>query len=225
MANPWYPFFPGDYARDTSHLTLAEHGAYRLLLDHYYSTGRPIPADPERAFCICRAFTSELQASVCSVLKQFFTETPDGWRNQRADRQIEKQQRVSAKYAARARNAAAARWEHDASSMRQAMLGASEPEPEPEPAPKSPPSFKEVAFVSSKEKSYSQIDFDARDLRNLAKARDELQLKLRNGWGSNLTTEQIFREQCLLAGISVERGLEVEARAMKWPCQSIGASA
>ncbi|MGA7444532.1 MAG: hypothetical protein WBW82_20310 [Candidatus Sulfotelmatobacter sp.] len=107
--------------------------------------------------------------------------------------------------------------------MRQAMLGASEPEPEPEP--ESPPSFKEVVFVSSKEKSYSQIDFDARDLRNLAKARDELQLKLRNGWGSNLTTEQIFREQCLLAGISVERGLEVEARAMKWPCQSIGASA
>jgi uncharacterized protein YdaU (DUF1376 family) len=240
MANPWYPFFPGDYARDTSHLTLSEHGAYRLLLDHYYSTGRPIPADPERAFCICRAFTSELQSSVRSVLKQFFTETPDGWRNQRADRQIEKQQRVSAKYAARARNAAAARWEHDASSMPQSMLQASEPEPEPEPE-NLLPSKEDFDFVLNAHareereapgrlhvlarKTYSPAIGDAIDLRKLRDARKELQLKLNHGWGSDLTDDQIFEHQCALAGISVGRGLEVTTGAMKWPARSIGVPA
>lgn len=40
MSYPYYRFFPGDYARDTRGLTFAQHGAYRLLLDLYYSTGK-----------------------------------------------------------------------------------------------------------------------------------------------------------------------------------------
>ena len=45
----------GDYARDAGHLTMLEHGAYTLLLDRYYSTEQPIPAD--QAHRICRART------------------------------------------------------------------------------------------------------------------------------------------------------------------------
>jgi uncharacterized protein YdaU (DUF1376 family) len=229
MASSWYPFFPGDYARDTAHLTLAEHGAYRLLLDHYYSTGRPIPADMERAFRICRAFTPELQGSVRSVLEQFFTETPEGWRNQRADRQIEKQQRVSAKYAARAKNAATARWEH-ASSIPQAMLEASEPEPEPEP--ETPPPFKEpVLFLKENARAReepTQEDFDARDLRKLGDAFKEINLKreARVGSESSLTEKEVIEWACDLAGISVRRGLEVMERGKQWPTETaLGASA
>jgi uncharacterized protein YdaU (DUF1376 family) len=232
MASSWYPFFPGDYARDTAHLTLAEHGAYRLLLDHYYSTGRPIPADLERAFRICRAFTPELQGSVGSVLEQFFTETPEGWRNQRADRQIEKQQRVSAKYAARAKNAATARWEH-ASSIPQAMLEASEPEPEPEP--KIPPPSKEsVLFLKENARAREapetpnprQKDFDERNLRRLHEARKETEMKLNNGWGRDLTPDEIFVYQCELAGLTVENALGAIKRGKQWPeTQALGASA
>ena len=39
MARQWYSFYPGDYGRDTGHLSLIEHGAYRTLMDHYYATG------------------------------------------------------------------------------------------------------------------------------------------------------------------------------------------
>ena len=41
MKNFWYPHYPGDYGRDTGHLSLIEHGAYRLLLDHCYMTAKP----------------------------------------------------------------------------------------------------------------------------------------------------------------------------------------
>ncbi len=39
----WYPKNPTDYREDTWHLSLAEHGAYNLLIDHYMNTERPLP--------------------------------------------------------------------------------------------------------------------------------------------------------------------------------------
>ena len=36
----YYERHLGDYARDTGHLSMLEHGAYSLLLDRYYATRR-----------------------------------------------------------------------------------------------------------------------------------------------------------------------------------------
>jgi Protein of unknown function (DUF1376) len=44
VAGAYYPFYPGDSACDTADLSMLEHGAYRLLLDFYYSEER-LPAD------------------------------------------------------------------------------------------------------------------------------------------------------------------------------------
>jgi uncharacterized protein YdaU (DUF1376 family) len=96
MSNPWYAFYPGDYGRDTAHLSLAEDGAYRRLLDYLYSTGRPIPAGGEQAFRICRAFYPPEQAAVTSVLSQFFFEEPDGLHNKRADVELAKSKQITA---------------------------------------------------------------------------------------------------------------------------------
>jgi uncharacterized protein YdaU (DUF1376 family) len=84
----WYPHFPGDYICDTAHLSLAQHGAYRLLLDHYYATAAPLPADVDALYRICRAFDQSERTAVGFVLGQFFELRADGYHNSRADRQL-----------------------------------------------------------------------------------------------------------------------------------------
>lgn len=85
----FYKRYMGDYGRDTAHLSLAEHGAYALLLDHYYSTEQALPGDLAALNRICRAFDKGEQKAVASVADAFFPLGEDGLRhNCRADRQI-----------------------------------------------------------------------------------------------------------------------------------------
>lgn len=85
----FYKRYMGDYGRDTAHLSLAEHGAYTLLLDHYYSTEGALPAELAALYRVCRAFDKNEQRAVASVANAYFPVGPDGLRhNERADRQI-----------------------------------------------------------------------------------------------------------------------------------------
>ncbi|WP_149111454.1 YdaU family protein [Limnoglobus roseus] len=93
--NQWYPFYTGDYARDTAHLSLLEHGAYRLLLDHYYATGSALPNDPEKLYRICRARTPNERKSVLSAVNEFFHQDGTLLRSTRCDREIAKRLNIS----------------------------------------------------------------------------------------------------------------------------------
>lgn len=105
----YYKRHLGDYARDTRHLSLAEHGAFCLLLDYYYATEKPIPDD--RCERIANAYAESERIAVRSVLREFFLETPEGWRNARADAVIAEAQAKSLK----AKESAEARWSREAS--------------------------------------------------------------------------------------------------------------
>ena len=41
----YYERYCGDSQRDTAHLSLAEHGAYTMLLDVYLSVEKPLPKE------------------------------------------------------------------------------------------------------------------------------------------------------------------------------------
>lgn len=85
----FYPRYPGDYAKKTARLSLAEHGAYTLLLDEVYSTEEPLPADADELCRICRALTKDERAAVIKVADKFFPVGSDGVRhNERADQEI-----------------------------------------------------------------------------------------------------------------------------------------
>ncbi len=88
----YYERYCGDYQRDTAHLSLAEHGAYTMLLDTYFSVEKPLPSDLPSLYRVCRAMTRLEQQAVKTVAEQFFpVSEADGLRhNRRADREIAK---------------------------------------------------------------------------------------------------------------------------------------
>lgn len=86
----FYKRFMADYISKTSRLTLAEHGAYTLLLDESYATEKGLPADLDSLYRICRAMTKPEQAAVRTVATAFFPIDSDGLRhNARARHEIE----------------------------------------------------------------------------------------------------------------------------------------
>ena len=84
----YYQFNIGDYRRDTFHLTLLEHGAYRQLMDSYYLNQKPLPADPAVVMRTHNARTKEEKAAVLAVLENFFVLTDEGWFHKRCDQNI-----------------------------------------------------------------------------------------------------------------------------------------
>lgn len=82
----YYKRHLGDYAKDAGHLTMTEHGAFTLLLDRYYSTEKPLTT--AEAMRVCRARSAPDREIVEAVLREFFVDTPEGWRNKRADKEI-----------------------------------------------------------------------------------------------------------------------------------------
>jgi uncharacterized protein YdaU (DUF1376 family) len=84
----FYRRFPGDYARDTKHLSMLEHGAYVLLLDAIYSTEKPLPKDETLLFRICSAYTKREKEAVRRVLHEFFYEKPTGFSNNKFEKEL-----------------------------------------------------------------------------------------------------------------------------------------
>ena len=130
MSNPfsWYARFPRDYAEATAHLSLAEHGAYTLLLDHYMTAGKPIANAiglPSVCYRICRAQSDDERTAVDSVVAQFFTVEDDGClHNKRADIELDKRTNVIESRASAGKLGAQARWkakEGMANAMANAM--------------------------------------------------------------------------------------------------------
>ena len=85
----YYKHHLGDYAANTRHLSLLEHGVYRCLIDIYYISEAPLPKDL-RAVCrlVCARSKDEREA-VELVLEEFFLLTDEGWSNSRCDLEIE----------------------------------------------------------------------------------------------------------------------------------------
>jgi DNA-binding transcriptional ArsR family regulator len=86
-------------------------------------------------------------------------------------------------------------------------------------ATRSPYKEEKTKTETETKKGYDRSLGDAIDWRKYCDARKQVQLKLDHGAWMN--SEQILREQCIIAGISIDRALELEERML----QSTGASA
>jgi uncharacterized protein YdaU (DUF1376 family) len=84
----YYRRYVGDYLRDTSRLSMLEHGAYTLLLDYYYADELPLPIDRNEIYTMVRAMTPADRKAVDKVLDRYFVLADDGYRNNRADEEL-----------------------------------------------------------------------------------------------------------------------------------------
>jgi uncharacterized protein YdaU (DUF1376 family) len=101
----YYTHNIGDYRRDTSHLTLLEHGVYRQMLDQYYLNEVPLTSDIDKLCRFLSVKTKEEKDAVTNVLQDFFDKTEDGYVHKRCDTTIQDYQKKidSASKAAKAR--------------------------------------------------------------------------------------------------------------------------
>jgi len=75
MKRLWMPFYIADYLADTAHLSAAEHGAYMLLIMHYWQKGG-LPDDDAQLARIAR-MSPEEWSKARSIIQAFFG---SGWK-------------------------------------------------------------------------------------------------------------------------------------------------
>lgn len=110
-----YPRHVGDYIRDTVGLSMLEEGAYTRLLDQYYLTEGALPLDMAKLYRMARATSKAERAAVDTVVGEFFVRADDGYRQKRADRELD----AIYKRSDSARESASRRWaERNANAMR-----------------------------------------------------------------------------------------------------------
>jgi uncharacterized protein YdaU (DUF1376 family) len=88
------PLYVGDYLGDTGHLTTAQHGAYLLLMMHYWRKGE-LP-DDDRQLSKITKLPLKTWCDYRPILQDFFY---DGWRHKRIDAELERMLRLSEKRA------------------------------------------------------------------------------------------------------------------------------
>ena len=71
MSKAWMPIYWGDYLADTSNLTTLEHGAYLLLIAHYWQHGG-IPNDDRQLHRITRCPNNQWK-KVWANLQPYFS--------------------------------------------------------------------------------------------------------------------------------------------------------
>jgi len=149
MSLPYFPMYPSDFEAKTSHLTIAEDGAYnRLLRICWMTPGCSMPADETWIMRRARAHSEDEQAAVRAVLDEFFTIEKGRYSNARlrkewlaANDAHEKRRNAGSK------GGKAKTLKTNESASSNAVAKPKQPEPEPEPE------VKEDTNVSSKKRA------------------------------------------------------------------------
>lgn len=92
MKRAWMPLYVGDYLGDTGHLSTVQHGAYFLLMMHYWRKGE-LPDDDKQLAAITK-LPLRIWIDISATLQAFFYE---GWKHKRIDAELARMQKVSAK--------------------------------------------------------------------------------------------------------------------------------
>tara|TARA_R110000822_G_C15120646_1_gene473952 strand:+ start:22 stop:738 length:717 start_codon:yes stop_codon:yes gene_type:complete len=153
----WMPIYWGDYAKDTGHLGAAHHGAYLMLIKHYWTHGGALPADDAQLWRIACADSPAHWRKIKGVVLAFFEERDGFLHHGRIDKEMANAEGNADRRAEMARRAAEARWnkpqsdapgnaQGNAPRMRRAMRGECPP---PSPSPSDNPHGETIVDAAS----------------------------------------------------------------------------
>jgi uncharacterized protein YdaU (DUF1376 family) len=89
MGRPWMPLYVGDYLRDTRDLNTLQHGAYLLLIMHYWQHDA-LPTDDARLAAIAGLSVAQWRRIREPVQAKFV----GGWRHKRIEAELVKLDRA-----------------------------------------------------------------------------------------------------------------------------------
>jgi len=94
MKLPWIPFYVGDYLAKTGHLTTEQHGAYFLLILHYWANGG-LPKDETQLMAIAKMEAGKWYSNRVAIAIFYQKD----WRHPRIDEELNKSKNISEKRA------------------------------------------------------------------------------------------------------------------------------
>ena len=124
MSRHWMPLYIGDYLADTRRLSLAEHGAYMLLIMEYWRNGGLPDNDAKLARIL--GVSADEWAELSPVLQEFFE---PGWKHKRIEVELSKHSDISERRAA----AANKRWQCKSNANAYASASANGMRSQPQP--------------------------------------------------------------------------------------------
>jgi len=95
MSRPWMPMYWGNYFGDTWHLSTVQHGAYLLLIGHYWQHGS-LP-DDDRQLANITKLSLKTWRRHRPTLQAFFQ---TGWKHKRIEAELIRYQELRLKRAA-----------------------------------------------------------------------------------------------------------------------------
>lgn len=119
----WFPFYYGDYLKDTMQLTAERHGIYLLLMIHCWQN-ESIEDDIDSIAMIAKVQPDN--KSLTYILEKYFVKKDGKYFQNRITKELKCARENKEKNHERAKRAAEARWSNDATSNATSMLQASD---------------------------------------------------------------------------------------------------
>ncbi len=142
----WMPIYWGDYSKDTGHLSAEHHGAYLMLIKHYWTHAAPLPADDAQLWRIACVNSLARWRKIRDVILAFFEERDGRLHHDRIEKELASAEGNAERRAEMARRAAEARWakEREGKSDAPRMPGACPP-----PSPSNNPHGNTITAAAS----------------------------------------------------------------------------
>ena len=133
----WMPMYWGDYARDTGHLNATGHGAYLMLIKHYWSTGNPLSDDDDELWRIACCDSKKEWMKLRPKIARLFVQDGGKLRHKRIEMELSKASAITDAKAKAGKKGAETRWQKDGSRMADASFSHRQTDA-PSPSPKVP---------------------------------------------------------------------------------------